>query len=109
MSRPTPIGGRNRPMPTAAVSTVAKWTGWMPICLAIGNTTGMSTTAAGSPSSTMPKSMTRTDTARREQPRRGVERPQRLAEQRRHAQHAHQELIDAGHGEKKDHGCGEER
>jgi hypothetical protein len=39
--------------------------GWMPICLAMGNTTGISTTAAGSPSRTMPNAMTMTDTASR--------------------------------------------
>jgi hypothetical protein len=37
----------------------------MPICLEIGNTTGISTTAAGSPSSTIPNSMTSTETATR--------------------------------------------
>ena len=50
-------------MPTAAVSTMLKWIGWMPICLAIGKTTGTSTTAAGRPSSTMPKRITIIDTA----------------------------------------------
>ena len=44
-------------MPTAAVCTMLKWIGWMPIRSAIGNTTGISTTAAGRPSSTMPNIM----------------------------------------------------
>ena len=44
-------------MPTAAVCTMLKWMGSMPISSAIGNTTGISTTAAGRPSSTMPNIM----------------------------------------------------
>src|SRR3972149_4091385 len=65
MRSPTPMGGRNSPMPTAAVSTMLKCTGWMPISLASGNTTGTRTTAAGSPSSTMPNMITMRLTATR--------------------------------------------
>ena len=43
------------------------------------------------------------------QPRRAVERPQHFAEQRRHAEHAHQELIDARDGEQENHRRGEQR
>src|ERR1700692_521165 len=41
-------------MPTAAVCTMLKWIGSIPIASEIGNTTGIRTTAAGSPSSRMP-------------------------------------------------------
>ena len=44
-------------MPTDAVVTMLKWIGSMPIFSAIGKTTGISTTAAGSPSSTVPNIM----------------------------------------------------
>ncbi len=44
-------------MPTAAVCTMSKWIGLMPMRVAIGNTTGISTTAAGRPSSTMPNTI----------------------------------------------------
>src|SRR2546427_13276972 len=47
MSSPTPIGGRNRPMPTAAGSTGAKGDGGMAVWLGVGETEGVRPDAAG--------------------------------------------------------------
>ena len=55
-------------MPTAAVCTMLKWMGSIPIFSAIGKTTGISTTAAGRPSSTMPNIMVISAVAHQEQP-----------------------------------------
>ena len=94
-------------MPTDAVITMLKWMGSMPIFSAIGNTTGISTTAAGRPSSTMPNIMVIKAVHHQEQPGRGLERPQHVGQQRRHARHAHQVLEHRGDGEQEDHRGGQ--
>ena len=57
MKKPTPIGGRNRPMPVAATTTMEKWITSMPSCFTTGMKVGSRMTTAGKPSSTAPSRM----------------------------------------------------
>ena len=72
-------------MPTAAVCTMLKWIGSMPIVSAIGNTTGISTTAAGRPSSTMPNIIVISAAPSRNSQCADSSGPSTSAEQLRHA------------------------
>ena len=76
----------------------------MPIFSAIGKTTGISTTAAGRPSSTMPNIMVISAVDQQEQPVRVASSgSSTLGQQLRHARDAHQVLEHRGDGEQEDH------
>ena len=57
MNRPTPIGGRNSPIPVAATTTIEKCTRSMLSCFTTGRNVGSRMITAGNPSSIAPSRM----------------------------------------------------
>ena len=86
-------------MPTAAVCTMLKWIGSMPIASASREHHGDQHNRGRQALEQHAEQAAQDSGADQEQPGMRLERPEHFPEQLRHAAHAHQVLIDRGDGQ----------